>query len=712
MSDCNWISRTFQDSLYIKTWNVAGVKSKLHDINWFRSIANCDLVLIQETWLTEAFFINGFKTVCTNAIPSKAGRASGGLATLIAVSSPLTLKKTFIKAQHYQFLSLTVKGKQDIVVINFYNNIFTTLRHEIISAMEEELIIFVKSAGADCILIWAGNFNIELCKFAPGIQCGYEDDIGDNPSHFPHNNYGEIINNFMYKYNMEIVGINAHEGMGVIHTFEGARPPSSIDPFLISRNCRPLVYKCSIQPSLLSDHHPFLLILKSSIFQTVKASVHASDIKTQGENGISIKWSGVDPTVFSDRIVQKSNLHIATCLDNSSISTDNVLAFLNILTEISKDLKCKPRKKRDYSPRWFNQQCSRLSRDLKAALKVSPRNREDINTLQKLYKQAMNQRKMEIRDNAWENLIRAAETKDSILFWKTLDQPLFKDTQSAKVDTLLRPDDWLTHFESIFNVTQQGNRIVENRSIILLNNIKLDSITHEEIRTALMNSASGKAAGPDRVPIDIFKHNMNFWVPILLKFFNATINGVIPATWAESVIVPIFKKGDRGSASCYRPISLLDSTSKVMGRMMLARLERWTQENNILSIAQYGFRRGIGTIEQCLNLELLIGKYTLARDGFLRLCFVDLSSAFDLVNHSKLWQTLEEMGAPQDIIRFLSQMYAHLSSEIRFGENGECTKHFSITCGIRQGCNLAPLLFSLYINGVDSLLQSLRADAP
>lgn len=43
--------------------------------------------------------------------------------------------------------------------------------------------------------------------------------------------------------------------------------------------------------------------------------------------------------------------------------------------------------------------------------------------------------------------------------------------------------------------------------------------------------------------------------------------------------------------------------------------------------------RGIGTVELCVNLELLIGKYTIAKEGQLHLCFVDLTSAFDLVNH-------------------------------------------------------------------------------
>ena len=68
---------------------------------------------------------------------------------------------------------------------------------------------------------------------------------------------------------------------------------------------------------------------------------------------------------------------------------------------------------------------------------------------------------------------------------------------------------------------------------------------------------------------------------------------------------------------------------KVLGRILLERLEDWAEEHHILNDIQYGFRRGIGTVDQCLNHTLLIGKYTQAKRGNLYLCFLDLSNAFD-----------------------------------------------------------------------------------
>lgn len=73
------------ECLHIMTWNVAGARHKLQDVNWLTSIQLCDVVLLQETWLTDNFIVNGFKTISTNAIPSKAGRAIKGADVRIGV---------------------------------------------------------------------------------------------------------------------------------------------------------------------------------------------------------------------------------------------------------------------------------------------------------------------------------------------------------------------------------------------------------------------------------------------------------------------------------------------------------------------------------------------------------------------------------------------------------------------------------------------------
>lgn len=127
----------------------------------------------------------------------------------------------------------------------------------------------------------------------------------------------------------------------------------------------------------------------------------------------------------------------------------------------------------------------------------------------------------------------------------------------------------------------------------------------------------GRPHGPDGVPINIYKSEINLCSPLLTNVLNS-INAVgFISTWPEAIVVPIFKKGNRNDPACYRPISLLDALMKVAGRIILNRIKGWAEDNNVITSLQYGFRPGKGTIEQSLNLSLLIAKYTQAKNESL-----------------------------------------------------------------------------------------------
>lgn len=78
------------------------------------------------------------------------------------------------------------------------------------------------------------------------------------------------------------------------------------------------------------------------------------------------------------------------------------------------------------------------------------------------------------------------------------------------------------------------------------------------------------------IPPEVYKNNIDWWAPVLAKVFtyiNST--GIIPEGWRKSVIFPIFKKGDRSKPHNYRPISLLNISSKIYTRFLLWKLTSW-----------------------------------------------------------------------------------------------------------------------------------------
>ena len=84
--------------------------------------------------------------------------------------------------------------------------------------------------------------------------------------------------------------------------------------------------------------------------------------------------------------------------------------------------------------------------------------------------------------------------------------------------------------------------------------------------------------------------------------------------------------------------------------------------------------------------------------------FIDFKKAYDRVDRGKLWQCLEGMGFSSRVIGFIRATYEGLSGEVKV-----LSESFGMTCGLRQGCVLSPLLFSLYINSLMEMLKSAGA---
>ena len=128
-----------------------------------------------------------------------------------------------------------------------------------------------------------------------------------------------------------------------------------------------------------------------------------------------------------------------------------------------------------------------------------------------------------------------------------------------------------------------------------------------------------------------------------------------PQDWERSVFIPIPKKGNAKECSNYHIIALISHDSKVMLKVLQARLQQYA--NHELPDVQAGFRKGRGTRDQIANICWIIEK---AREfqKSIYFCLIDYSKAFDLVDHNKLWKILQEMGIPDHLTCLLRNLYA------------------------------------------------------
>ena len=143
--------------------------------------------------------------------------------------------------------------------------------------------------------------------------------------------------------------------------------------------------------------------------------------------------------------------------------------------------------------------------------------------------------------------------------------------------------------------------------------------------------------------------------------------------------------------SNYRTIALISHTSKVMLKILQARLQQYM--NQEIPDVQAGFRKGRGTRDQIANISWIIEK---AREFQKNICFcfIDYVKAFDCVDHNKLWKILQVMGIPDHLTCLLRNLYAGQEATVRTGHG--TTDWFKIGKGVCQGCVLSPCLFNFY----------------
>ena len=128
-----------------------------------------------------------------------------------------------------------------------------------------------------------------------------------------------------------------------------------------------------------------------------------------------------------------------------------------------------------------------------------------------------------------------------------------------------------------------------------------------------------------------------------------------PQARKRSVFILIPKKGNAQECSDYRTITFISHASKVMLKILQARLQQYV--NHEVADVRAGFRKGRGTRDQIANICWIIRK---AREfqKTIYFCFIDYAKAFDCMHHNKLWKILKEMGIPDCLTCLLRNLYA------------------------------------------------------
>ena len=155
---------------------------------------------------------------------------------------------------------------------------------------------------------------------------------------------------------------------------------------------------------------------------------------------------------------------------------------------------------------------------------------------------------------------------------------------------------------------------------------------------------SNKACGPDGISPKVVKQFIHYFVQLLCDVFNKSfVSGIMPDSLKIAKITPIYKKNDINNIENYRPVALLSIFCKILEKIMHRRLYDFLNKCKILINDQFGFRKDFSTSLSILNLTDYILQ-ELNSGNFCCGVFMDLSKAFDTIDHHILLKKIELLG--------------------------------------------------------------------
>ena len=524
------------------------------------------------------------------------------------------------------------------------------------------------------------------------------------------NHYGTQMIRFC-KYN-DLYILNGRVGRSMHNAKYTCKDSSVIDYFLCSSSLFHVL--CDLEvldfSSLYSDAHcPISLTLQRCLLPS------NTEIPTANKTKIRL-WNHDKSNRFLENLDRSELIKIESKLSSMKGETelqqhdvDRVIMQINSLFE-----KCaeksfghikevtKPACTNITNKPWFRDKCHTARNHYHNARRLyninrTEHNKQRLKQCSKLYKSTINSSVKEHKNLRIQKL-KNMKSSNPREFWKILNSSNPKNECKAPLNDLYN------YFKDV-NDCQHTTICDETHYNLEGENMEINlPINEQEIRAAIKQLNNNKSAGIDNVKNEHIISTAPQMIPIYTKLFNIIFEtALIPECWTAGVIKPIFKKGDPTLPQNYRPITLLSCLGKLFTSVINNRLNKYADKYNVIEEVQAGFRQNHSTADNIFVLKSLVD---IAKANKLKLfsCFIDFKQAFDTVWRSGLWHKLNQYNINGKCLAVIQNIYKNVKSKVATTEG--TTIFFPCLTGVRQGENLSPFLFSIFLNDLNHFLMS------
>ena len=202
---------------------------------------------------------------------------------------------------------------------------------------------------------------------------------------------------------------------------------------------------------------------------------------------------------------------------------------------------------------------------------------------------------------------------------------------------------------------------------------------------------------------------VNVLVPYISRLFKLFYDKArIPECWKKAKLTPLYKKGPLLDPNSYRMLAVSGTMYRLYANVIRSLVTEWCVAANKIPDTQFGFYPGRNTLQPIFILRHLQHAARTIKPGQssrLHTAFIDFKQAYDTIPRQALWQHLQRTRMPTPFLSIIQNMY---DADEYILKDGEKTARVNPDTGVKQGCPLSPLLFSLYVNDIDEIAERVQ----